>query len=54
MRYNQIRIELGAMATGMFYAAQKDRINCFNRIRQIIYRQIEGKDLSEKCKKKAR
>ena len=44
MEYNQTRIELGALATAMFYAAQKDRINAFNRIRQIIYRKIEGKD----------
>ena len=52
MEYNQTRIELGALATAMFYAAQKDRINAFNRIRQIIYRKIEGKDLSEKSDKK--
>ncbi len=52
MEYNKVRIELGALATGMFYQAQKDRIDAFNRIRQIMYRQIEGKELSELSEKK--
>lgn len=52
MEYNKIRIELGALVTGMFYNSQEERIKAFNRIRQIIYRQIEGKELTEKSKKK--
>ena len=52
MKYNQIRIELGALATGMFYNAQAERIKAFNRIRQVIFRKIEGIDLTEKQDKK--
>lgn len=51
-KYNQIRIELGALATGMFYSAQDERKNAFNRIRQIVYRKTEKKQLTEKSKKK--
>ena len=50
--YNKIRIELGALVTGMFYSAQFERIKAFNRIRQIMYRKIEGKELTEKSDKK--
>ena len=52
MKYNQMRIELGALATGMFYASQEERINAFNRIRQVIFRKIEGIDLTQKQDKK--
>ena len=52
MEYNQIRIELGALATGMFYASQKERINAFNRIRQVIFRRLEGIELTQKQDKK--
>ena len=52
MKYNQIRIELGALATGMFYASQKERINAFNRIRQVIFRRLEGIELTQKQDKK--
>ncbi|GAG16560.1 unnamed protein product, partial [marine sediment metagenome] len=50
--YNELRIELGALATGMFYNAQEERIKAFNRIRQIIFRKIEGIDLTDKQDKK--
>lgn len=49
--YNKLRLELGALATGMFYQAQEERINAYNRIRQVIYRKIEGKELSQKSDK---
>ena len=52
MEYNKLRIELGALATGMFYNAQEERIQAFNRIRQVIFRHIEGLDLTEKQDKK--
>jgi len=52
MTYNKIRIELGALATGMFYNAQKERIESFNRIRQVIFRHLEGVGLTEKQEKK--
>ena len=51
IKYNQLRIELGALATGMFYSAQQERIDALNRIRQVIYRRIEGKSLTDKSKK---
>jgi len=53
MKYNQLRIELSALATGMFYNAQEERIKAFNRIRQIIFRKLEGISLTEKQDKKA-
>ena len=53
MQYNKTRIELGALATGMFYASQKDRIEAFNRIRQIIFRDIEKKVMRNKEKEGA-
>lgn len=52
VKYNQLRIELAALATGMFYNAQEERIKAFNRIRQIIFRKLEGLDLTEKQDKK--
>jgi len=52
MKYNEIRIELGALATGMFYSAQEERISAFNRIRQVIFRKLEGIDLTQKQDKK--
>ena len=50
--YNKVRIELGALATGMFYASQKDRIEAFNRVRQVIYRKLEKIGLTDKQEKK--
>ena len=50
--YNMLRVELGALATGMFYSSQLDRISAFNRIRQIVFRKIEGLDLTQKQEKK--
>lgn len=50
--YNKLRIELGALATGMFYNAQEERIQAFNRIRQVIFRKLEGLDLTQKQDKK--
>lgn len=50
--YNEVRIELGALATGMFYNAQEERIKAFNRIRQVIFRKLEGLGLTEKQDKK--
>jgi len=52
LKYNQLRIELGALATGMFYNAQEERIKAFNRIRQIMFRKLEGIDLTAKQDKK--
>jgi hypothetical protein len=46
--YNLLRVELGALATGMFYTSQLERINAFNRIRNIMYRKIKGIGLTEK------
>lgn len=48
VNYNQMRIELGALATGLFYSSQSNRIEAFNRIRQIVFRKIEGKSLTER------
>jgi hypothetical protein len=52
MEYNELRIELGALATGMFYNAQEERKKAFNRIRQIVFRKLEGISLTEKQDKK--
>ena len=52
MKYNKLRIELGALATGMFYNAQQERLKAFNRIRQVIFREIEGVGISQKQDKK--
>jgi len=51
-KYEPLRIELGALATGMFYSVQLERIQAFNRIRNIIYRELEGITITEKQDKK--
>lgn len=51
-KYDKLRVELGALATGMFYQAQMDRIDAFNRIRNIIYRKTEKIGLTQKQGKK--
>lgn len=52
MEYNKLRVELGALSTALFYSAQEERINALNRIRQVVFRELEGIDLTEKQNKK--
>jgi len=44
--------ELGRMSAGAYYQHQQTRIATFNQIRDIIYRKMEGLDLTELQEKK--